>query len=55
MATNRRVLRQAEKEYRRDGTLSVDTYALLTGRGFEADALIAQWETGITEEDKPNE
>lgn len=41
------VMEDARREYEQTGTLDVSTYAELTGMGFEADVLMAQWEAGI--------
>lgn len=41
------VVEEARREYERTGTLEVSTYAELTGMGYEAGVLMAQWEAGI--------
>jgi hypothetical protein len=45
------VVADAREEYMRDGTLSVTTYAALTGQGFEADVLMAQFESSKQEQE----
>ena len=40
------IVEKARKEYEDTGTLTVSTYAALTGEGFDAEILMAQFEAG---------
>ena len=40
--TTKGLLKEAEKEYRDDGTLSSDTYMALNNAGLNADIVLAQ-------------
>ena len=42
MATTKGLIKRAEKEYERDGTLSTDTYMALNNAGLNADIVLAQ-------------
>ena len=46
------IVEEARQEYLRTGTLEVSTYAELTGQGYEADILMAQWESGIQSQEE---
>jgi hypothetical protein len=48
----RDLVAEAREEYERTGTLEVSTFAELTGQGYEAEVLMAQWESGIANEEE---
>lgn len=50
MATTKRLIADARKEYEETGTLAVDTYTALTGAGIDADIIMAQFETNREEQ-----